>query len=276
MAVDDRKRIKTTQDTGMLLLGERPNYVDQLTGRLKKLSAKLFESIPPGKTTTLSSTNDLYALESSEHLFIVKSGSVSGYFDSRLCLYYETGDLIGLTQCYQLPSLRVSVDEPTVVEEFEADTLLRFVNETKERQAIWSSYLITLTSLYQDAFGRNQTNVEQPQTGFLNFAEGQVIIQQGDEASEVFTILSGSADVYVDGTLVGDVQQDEIFGAMAVFTGEKRSATVKATSACTVLAVPREEFITLIKSHPQTTMTLIENMARRISTLNGQLTSQES
>jgi CRP-like cAMP-binding protein len=63
---------------------------------------------------------------------------------------------------------------------------------------------------------------------------------------------------------------------MAVFTGEKRSATVKATSACTVLAVPREEFITLIKSHPQTTMTLIENMARRISTLNGQLTSQES
>jgi CRP-like cAMP-binding protein len=106
----------------------------------------------------------------------------------------------------------------------------------------------------------------------LNFAAGDIIIQQGDEAKEVFTILTGKAQAFVDDVQVGDIFQDEIFGAMAVFTGEKRSATVKAVTPCNVLAVPKEEFITLIQSHPQTTMTMIENMARRIQTLNSQLT----
>ena len=260
----------------MLLLGEHPAYVDQLTDRLKKLSQKLFESLPTGRVVTLSGTNDLYALESSENLFIVRHGNLTANSDNRVCLYFQAGDLIGLTQCYQLPSLRVSIEDSAEVEQYEADTLLRYVNETKERQAIWSSYLITQMCLFQDAFGRNQLNVSQPHTGFLNFANGQTILNQGDEAKEVFTILTGSADVFVDGTRVGEVQQDEIFGAMAVFTGEKRSASVVATSNCTVLAVPKEEFITLIQSHPQTTMTLIENMARMITSLNAQIIKNES
>lgn len=259
----------------MLLIGERPSYVDQLTERLRKLTAKLFEDLPEGEPVSLGSSADLYSHESSEHLFLVKNGNLSGHSDNRLCLYYEAGDLIGLTECYQLPSLRVSVDEHAETVRYDADVILRFVNETKERQAIWSSYLITLTSLYQDAFGRHQQTTSQPHTGFLNFAAGDVIINQGDEATNVFTILSGEADVFVDGTQVGEVLQDEIFGAMAVFTHEKRSATVQARTACTVLAVPKEEFIILIQSHPQTTMTLIENMARQISTLNSQLASKD-
>jgi CRP-like cAMP-binding protein len=254
-----------------LLLGERPAYVDQLTDRLKKLSSKLFEDLPQGQAMTLSGTTDLYSLESSESLFIVQYGNLSGYHDNRLCLYYESGDLIGLTECYQLPSLRVAVEDHADVLQYSADTILRYVNDTKERQAIWSSYLITLMALYQDAFGRNHLSTSQPSTGFLNFEPGQVIITQGDEAHDVFTILQGKANVYVDDVQVGEVLTDEIFGAMAVFTGEKRSATVKAAQHCTVLAVPREEFITLIQSHPQTTMTLIENMARQIKALNSQI-----
>lgn len=255
----------------MLLIGERPTHVDQLTDRLKKLSQKLFEDLPEGHKVTLPVTRDLYSMESSEHLFLVRQGNLAASADGRPCLYFETGDLIGLPQCYQLPSLTISVEDDAEVIQYDADTLLRHVNETKERQAIWTSYLITQISLFQDAFGRQQTAKIQPQTGFLNFMPGQDIIVQGDPATEVYTILSGQADVYVDGTLVGEVKQDEIFGAMAVFTGDTRSATVRAKTPCTLLAVPKAEFITLIKSHPQTTMTLIENMARTINTLNSQL-----
>lgn len=258
----------------MLLLGERPSYVDKLTERLKKLSAKLFEDLPAGLPTTLGKTFDLYELESSEHMFIVKSGTLGAHSDNRLCFYYEAGDLIGLTESYKLQSLRLSIDENVEVVQYEADTILRFVNETKQRQAIWTSFLVSQISLYQDAFARNQFTNDKPNTGFLSFAPGQTIINQGDDAYEVFTILSGKADVFVDGTKVGEVLQDEIFGAMAVFTGEQRSATVKAATDCSVLAVPKDEFITLIQSHPQTTMTLIENMARSIRTLNSQVTEQ--
>lgn len=258
----------------MLLTGERPSYVDQLSERLRKLSRKLFEDIPHGKAVTLNNASDLYALESTEHLFLVRNGNISGHHENRLCVYFEAFDLIGLSNCYQLPSLRISIDDTSEVIQYNADVLLRHVNETKERQAIWSSYLITLATLFQDGFARQQTQIEQPQTGFLSYTAGQTIITQGDEAHEVFTILSGTADVYVDDVKVGEIYADEIFGAMAVFTGERRSATVKAQQDCTILAVPREEFITLIQSHPQTTLTLIDNMARRIRTLNSQFASR--
>jgi hypothetical protein len=259
----------------MLLLGERPEYVDQLSERLRKLSQRLFEDLPHGKAVTLSATDDLYALESSENLYLVVNGSASGHSENRLCVYYEPYDLIGLTQCYQLKSLRISIDDNTEVIQHNADTLLRYVNETKQRQAIWNSYLLTLISLFQDGFARNHVQISQPHTGFMSFTEGQTIISQGDDAHEVFTILNGAADVFVDGTKVGEIQSDEIFGAMAVFTGDKRSATVIAQKNCTVLAVPREDFISLIQSHPQTTMTLIDNMARRIGKLNNLLADQE-
>ncbi|MFQ3282979.1 MAG: hypothetical protein ACI9S6_003352, partial [Reinekea sp.] len=68
----------------MLLLGERPAYVDQLTDRLKKLATKLFEDLPKGEAITLKGTNDLYSLESSENLFIVQYGNLSGYHQDQL------------------------------------------------------------------------------------------------------------------------------------------------------------------------------------------------
>ena len=258
----------------MLLLGERPAHVEQLTERLRKLSARLFGALPSGVEETLSTTSDLYAHASTEQLYRIERGNVGAYQDGRLVMYFEPGDLIGLTDCYRLPSLRLAIEESVDVTRFEADTVLKDVNKDKESQAIWSSFLLTWVALMQDGFARYMQTPAQTNTGFLNFAKDEVIIEQGASASEVFTILSGSADVFVDGTHVGEVLQDEIFGAMAVFTGEPRSATVKAREDCSVLAVPKEEFISLIQSHPQTTMTMIENMARRIQMLNQQLTEQ--
>ncbi len=259
----------------MLLLGERSETTEQLSERLRILSDKLFESLPEGQRITLETMPDIYALHSTENLFIIRSGTLQAYLDERLCLYYEPGDVIGLNECYQLPSLRVACDEGVIVEQHAADDLLRYTHETKERQAIWTSYLMTQISLFQNAFARHQREEDQsPQTGFLNFAPGETILSEGDPAHEVFTILNGRADVYVAGAKVGEVLQDEIFGAMAVFTGEPRSATVIAADPCTVLAVPKDEFVTLIKSHPQTTMTLIENMARNIQSLNARLTEE--
>ena len=260
----------------MLLHGERAESLDQLMQRLKKLSTQLFDALPPGKPLSLRQTDDLYGLEGSKNLLIVSSGGIAAYFDNHLCLHFETGDLIGLTDCYQLPSLRIVVEDIAEVVQYDADTLLRYVNTNKERQSIWTSYLVTHLALFQTAFGRLQSTVALPQTGFLNFTDGQTIIQQGDEANEVFTILSGHAEVFVDDTKVGDVKEDEIFGAMAVFTGEKRSATVKAAGECAVLAVPKQDFIVLIHSHPQTTINLIETMARTINSLNGQLTENDA
>jgi CRP-like cAMP-binding protein len=59
---------------------------------------------------------------------------------------------------------------------------------------------------------------------------------------------------------------------MAVFTQEKRSASVIASEPCTVMVIPKEQFIGLAQSNPRIAHTLIESMARRIDLLNKELT----
>lgn len=259
----------------MLLLGERSDRADQLAERLRLLSDKLFDGLPAGEPLSLNACDDLYALYSTENLFFLRQGILQGYHDDRLCCHFESGDLIGLTDCYQLPSLRLVSDSALILEQFPADKVLRHALADREQQSIWTSYLITQIALFSLAFGTNKAQVEDsPNTGFMNFMPGDTIITEGDAAYEVFTILSGKADVFVKGAKVGEILQDEIFGAMAVFTGEPRSATVIAAEPCTILAVPKNEFITLIKSHPGTTLALIENMARNIQALNEKLTQQ--
>ncbi len=97
-------------------------------------------------------------------------------------------------------------------------------------------------------------------------------IDQGDDADNVFIIIEGHAEALVDGQKVGDVQRDEIFGAMAVFTQEKRSASVIATVPCTVMLIPKDQFLGLMQSNPKIAHSLIESMARRIDLLNKEVT----
>jgi hypothetical protein len=259
----------------MLLAGERSPIADQLQDRLRILADTLFEDRPEGQLMSFDSVNDLYASHTGDTLFILHSGTMQGYQQERHCVYYEPGDVIGLSNCYQLPSFRIASDGPVEVEAYAADTLLQHCLESRQRQSIWTSYLISLSALFMHAFGRYLTEPEQqPMTGFLSFTVGETIIAEGEPAQDVFTILTGRAEVTVAGAPVGEVLKDEIFGAMAVFTGEPRSATVIAAEPCTVLAVPKDQFISLIKSHPDTVLTLIENMARNIQSLNAQLSTR--
>ena len=105
-----------------------------------------------------------------------------------------------------------------------------------------------------------------------HFEAGEELFHQGDDADHVFVIIEGHAEAWVDGQKVGDVQKDEIFGAMAVFTREKRSATVIASEPCTVMVIPKDQFLSLMQSNPRIAHSLIESMARRIDLMNKEVT----
>jgi len=111
--------------------------------------------------------------------------------------------------------------------------------------------------------------------GFKRVESGEVLIRQGDPADHVFVIIEGHAQAFVDGHKVGEVSKDEIFGAMAIFTGEPRSATVVAREPSTVMLIPGDQFLSMTRSNPKIAHSLIESMARRIDELNRQLTALE-
>lgn len=63
----------------------------------------------------------------------------------------------------------------------------------------------------------------------VEFDAGDVIITQGDEGTEVFLLLKGSAQVTQDGKHVSMIRQPgELFGEMAVVHPQARSASVVA------------------------------------------------
>lgn len=182
------------------------------------------------------------------------------------------GDILGLRQGIELPVCRYRSDESIRLIPYSRSAVLQHIHADRHRQELFTQYLIGQTALLSDALARLKQPELHPTTGFQHFAAGEELIRQGDEADNVFIIIEGRAEAIVDGQKVGDVQRDEIFGAMAVFTQEKRSATVVATSACTVMLIPKDQFLSLMQSNPKIAHSLIESMARRIDLLNKEVT----
>lgn len=86
---------------------------------------------------------------------------------------------------------------------------------------------------------------------YRSFPAGATIIEQGDDSTDVFTLIDGRAIAIQDGIKVGEIVEGDIFGAIAAFTGSKRQATVVATQDCVVRAIARKTFVALLKEKPE-------------------------
>ncbi|WP_222909263.1 Crp/Fnr family transcriptional regulator [Pseudomonas sp. DNDY-54] len=257
----------------MYLLGEQPAYADQLINRLQGIPAQLLDGLTPSAPPIeIKSSGDLAAELPEQHLFIIESGLLHALVDERPLFYMQEGDLLGLRQGNDLPVCRYRSEESIRLVPYPRSAVFQHIHADQHRQELFTQYLIGQTVLLSDALARLKQPEIHPTTGFQHFAAGEELIRQGDDADNVFIIIDGHAEAIVDGQKVGDVQRDEIFGAMAVFTQEKRSASVVATSACTVMLIPKDQFLSLMHSNPKIAHSLIESMARRIDLLNKEVT----
>lgn len=257
----------------MYLLGEQPAYATQLINRLQSIPAQLLAGLDPiGEPLHLERTDDLVKALPGNQLFIIESGLLHALVDERPLFYLQEGDLVGLRQGIELPTCRYISEEPLSLLPYSRSEVFQHIHADEQRQEQFIHYLIGHTALLSDALVRLKQPEIRPATGFQHFAAGEALIHQGDDADHVFIIIEGHAEAYVDGKKVGDVQKDEIFGAMAVFTHEKRSATVMASEPCTVMVIPKDQFLGLMQSNPRIAHSLIESMARRIDLLNKEVT----
>lgn len=261
----------------MFFLGNIPEQVEQLLERGQILSEKLMTGYQgPSISETFQHNSQILEQFSSEQMGRITSGLVTVVSKGVEVACYEPGDLIGLSRVFGLPHAELKVDDPVQVELIHRDDFVGFVNGDPLRQHRWSNYLLTMVALYQKVLAHFHVQVQiQTPKGFIQIEPGQVIIQEGDQADTVFQLMAGSADVTVNGVTVGEILDGEIFGAMAVFTGETRNATVTAREPCQLLAIPKEQFVDLIRAQPETAITLLDNMSRRIKSLNEQVLRQQ-
>lgn len=251
---------------------KQSELLSDLAAKLRSLSELLCAHIKPAENNILiPASNDIFADIPPTRLLRIVEGQMDYSVNGKLVMSFTEGDLLGLPRSLNLPQGHFACKAPVTVVAYERDDLMTAANADLKSQRNWAYYLLCTVSLYEQAFAQELRSEFQPSAGFLHFHAGETIIKQGDTARKVYTLLEGSADAICDGVKVGEIHANEIFGALAVFTRQPRIASVVATSDSTVLAVRKEEFITLIEHQPQICLGLIEEMAAKINQLNNQL-----
>lgn len=178
----------------------------------------------------------------SKSIYLLKNGTISEKHNGQLIVNYENGDLIGIDGLFQDKPTTYENDFAVIVDEYDGQQFFDEILNDKNKLSIWTQYLSCLNQSFQLLmchFG--QQNIEfNPE--FRTFKKGDVIIEENTEGDEVFTLLTGSTKVMVNNTEVGQINKDEIFGAIAALTNTKRNASVIATSDCETLVIKSNNF----------------------------------
>lgn len=201
-------------------------------------------------------------------VYLVKEGTLNEVYDGQVAVIYEKGDLVGLDGILQKKESSYESEFAIKVDEYDGQQLLNEILKDKEKALLLSQYLSCLNQCFTLMFCHlsQQDTSFSPDYRFYN--EGDVIIEEDTEGDEVFTLLSGSARVMIKGTEVGEINQDEIFGAIAAITNTTRTASIIATSNCETIVVKSDSFRGLLSARPETVEKLVKDMARSILSSN--------
>ena len=95
-------------------------------------------------------------------------------------------------------------------------------------------------------------------------AQGTVLTREGDPGREAMLITSGTACVERAGQNVAILGPGELFGELALLTGERRMAMVTAETDMVVAALSRQEFASLLDASPTIAQKILVDAVRRL------------
>jgi len=95
------------------------------------------------------------------------------------------------------------------------------------------------------------------------FAPGEEVVRQGDEGDSLFIVRRGALDVRIDGASVGSLREGSVFGEMSLLTGEKRAATVIASTEVRLIEISKEDIEPVIRANPRLLESLSAILAQR-------------
>jgi CRP-like cAMP-binding protein len=112
-----------------------------------------------------------------------------------------------------------------------------------------------------------------------SFEPGQVVFREGDASDTCYIVRSGRARAvreHVDGRTLAlaTFGPGDIFGELAMFEDELRSATVEAVQSTEVVAVLGPDMRRLMVEHPEISIRLVVALGRRLRETNDRLAKQ--
>ena len=111
------------------------------------------------------------------------------------------------------------------------------------------------------------------------FEAQEVIFREGDDSDTCYVVRSGHACAirqHSDGRMITLARfgPGDIFGELAMFDDERRSATVEAVDDLGVLGIPGVDMRALMTRHPEIAVKLVIALGRRLRAANERLARQ--
>jgi CRP-like cAMP-binding protein len=104
------------------------------------------------------------------------------------------------------------------------------------------------------------------------FGKGEVLVHEGDEGDRFYILRKGKVEVFARGQAgvpekhildITESSSENFFGEIALLTGGKRNATVRATTDVDVWEIGRDAFAKLFRSKPAAGASIAEVAGRR-------------
>jgi CRP/FNR family transcriptional regulator len=108
---------------------------------------------------------------------------------------------------------------------------------------------------------------------------GETIFYEGDESDTCYVVRSGHVRAIREHTAgrtltLATLGPGEIFGELAIFDEERRSATVEALDDLEVVAILAADMRRMLRRHPDIAVKLLAALSRRLRETNERLTRQ--
>jgi NTE family protein len=93
---------------------------------------------------------------------------------------------------------------------------------------------------------------------------GQLLFEQGQPGDTLYVVRSGRVEVVVDGDIVRAHGRGEAFGELALLSGGRRTATVRARRDTELLGIGRADFERVLRTEPAFALGMVGHLALRL------------
>ena len=108
----------------------------------------------------------------------------------------------------------------------------------------------------------------------IPYGMGKVIVAAGAVGASMYVVMEGHVAISIGTRVVERVGPGGMFGEMALVDRTPRAATAMAESDCALIAIGRNDFISLVKAKPLFGALLLKSLAERMQYLAQQVAQQ--
>jgi CRP/FNR family cyclic AMP-dependent transcriptional regulator len=103
----------------------------------------------------------------------------------------------------------------------------------------------------------------------LTFEDNDIVFHAGDTADCAFVIMKGAVDILTDtenGPVVAlTLQQNQLFGELALFNGVPRSATLRAQGQIKVMRITADMFLKLLSENSALALDVMRQLSDKLA-----------